>query len=304
MSNYEPNPVLMQIYGEDLTDGRTEAEKIAADQADFVANLLQEQGYDLEKLTMDDVIKTASYLGMDELVKQAMADGSCESGAGSEAPGGAPSSEEKKKKDEEEAEDRVKQAEIAGQIMAHSFARELRNMPEEMFGKEASAGSAIKGALGKLKGAAGKAHNKVLNMGASLTPQGLSSAASARGGAAADKLTQGMSAAQQGASRLEGSQRSLNRLHGAAGYGALGAGAGAAAAGGAAMAGRKKESQFIDTLAEKRAYDILVANGVDPSTLEQPAPSPEADVSTKLAADVDARAIEILAEYGFSVSKD
>lgn len=305
----QPNRILMEIYGQDIvgsTPTQAELEKNA--QAEFVAQVLHESGYELEKLSNDELIDVATkLLGPDsELVKFAS---------------GAPPFEKKddedkdkkdkekdgKKKDEESMEEKLAQADLAGQVMAHAFARELRTMPDEML-KTAGVGDVLKGALGSAKGAVGKA----------------GAAVAGKAGKAADAAGKGLERLGKGVvgkvGRTGGAEAAMSpRTAKLIGGGTVAAGAGAA--GGAAYGAKKlmekdkEASSSIDVLAEKLARDLLTAEGIDfdaevakvaaaqetppaANTVTEPSPA------EKIASLVHQRAEELLNALGYTAAQE
>lgn len=277
-----PNPVLMSIYGDDLQGAAAHPEQEKVAQAELLAEVLTTQGYDIDKLAGDEILDVAETLfGPDnDIAKIAMEGGD----------------DEDEEDGEEDAEAKAKEAEFAGQIMAHSFARELRNMPDEAFGKTASVAGALKGLKraatgsqfrtgGKQLAKAGKKGNAAKAGRNLASNKNMSDSGRGMAGARASQL-------ERQAAKLQAAG-TANRRAGAAKTLGLYGGGTAALGGGAYMAGRKKESAY-EELAEKRAAEILLENGIDPHTLEEISPA------EKIAAGVEAGAWEILAQHGFS----
>lgn len=298
-----PNPVLMSIYGDDLLGAAVQPEQEKVAQAELLAEVLTTQGYDINKLASDEILAVAETLfGPDnDIAKIAMEGGEEEDGGESE-------------EEDDEAEAKAKEAEFAGQIMAHAFAREIRSMPDEAFEKNAGiADMTLRGAASSLKSgaqSAGRSALKSLKRAATGSQfrtgsKQLAKGAKARKGAEAGKNlanNKNMSdaarnlAGQRGgmlgkkADKLEAAGRANRRAGAAKTLGLYGGGA-AALGGGAALASRNKEAFF--ELAEKRAAEILLENGIDPYTFEEVSPA------EKIAADIEAGAWEILEQFGF-----
>lgn len=127
------NPFLAELYNTAENIGVTkeaasdENEKLA--QAYVLDQMLQNEGYSLDKLSADDVVKVATEIfGADSpLVKEAMGDGSC--------PPGVPPKKKEDKKDEEEkekeAQEKLAEADFLGRAMAHAYVDELRGIEKK-----------------------------------------------------------------------------------------------------------------------------------------------------------------------------
>lgn len=262
------NPILTRMYGDDIAASASADERAKLAQAQLVEQVLEDEGWDIEKLSGEQVLEVADLLfGADnDLRKLASADSS---------------DEEKKKKEEEEAKEKegkdktakdetpgeqLKMAEISGQVMAHAFAREIREMPDEMFGKIAGAADFLQKGLARgdkaLQSIGSKVGGKVMN---------------AATGAAHTPLS-------TNAARAVG-----------AGTVAAGGAAAAGAAKAATGAGREKKAsdEAIEQIARQQAAQLLIANGKDASMLLTPA--------EKIASAANQRTLEILGELGYTL---
>jgi hypothetical protein len=281
---------LAEAYGTgaDISDApqQDDVEKLA--QAEILDQMFEAEEVDWSALDAETVEKIAgeifgdeNQITADELMKAAADDGEPEG-------------------EVDEAQEKFAEADFAGRVMAHAFNQELDNIETE---KEAGAREmALKGLAKARKGARW--------VGEKITPSGATQKAYESGSKAMKKkqikklmkkhpgitpaqaafrAAESPSSSGEGikymAQRMRAGGASAGKLHRRVGAGAVGGGT-AAAAGGTAAA-LKKESA-LDTLAEKRAMEILEENGY---TFD--------DGQDKLAEAVEQRAFEMLVNAGY-----
>jgi len=279
------NEFLAEIYNTREAIGastdNSDVEKLA--EAQLLDEALRAEGVDIDKLPGETILKLAHQLLGDNsaLVKAA------EEGAAHE--GGETPAEEKKEHEEggEEAdekevkaaaiaelrakeasgeetmEEKVAQADFLGRVMAHSYWNEKTEIE-----KTAGMPEALRKGLDAAKGFGTKASTKAHEFGAK---------AKAFGGKAAEHGKKGLEFA-----------KAHKRDAAFAGGGAAAGGAAGFAAG---HSSKHKKASAIDMLAEKRAMEWADAHGLLEQSDEQ-----------KLAAAVDQRAAELLAEAGIDVN--
>lgn len=162
--------------------------------------------------------------------------------------------EEAAKEEHEEKKAQVAklaEAELMGQVMAHSFVRELNDIE-----KNAAMPAGLSSALARGRGALGSA-GKRIGEAASEGKRRVGAAAGAvraRTGAAAGAVK------EKGRAGLEYAKTHKKQLAGAAGGAALLTGGGAAAG---YAAGRKKEASAFELLAAQNAIKVAAAAGYD-----------------------------------------
>jgi hypothetical protein len=266
------NHFLAEMYG---TGGAGEAApdesaaKVA--QMELFAKVAADNGVDLTKLTPDQV----NALWSEVMPKLASEDEDEDDEEGDEDK--APPSEKKdEKKDEEkeeekaaaalqaaalaefeqqkEAQAKLAEAELMGQVMAHSFVRELNEIE-----KSAGAGEFAQKALNSVKDVAGKASGRAKGA--------VHAVAKAERGASqslGDKVLKGINRA---GSSLGAEKNVVNRtVANKRLAGRLTAGAGAAGVAGGAYAatrGKDKEASAFDTLAAENAIKMAAEAGYD-----------------------------------------
>jgi len=285
------DPQLAAIYG--TNSDETDVEKLAA------AKLAEELGEEEETTELTD--EEAEQLAAQLLAEE-------EEGAEVEEPTeeGEEEVEMKEKTSaEEEAKEKLAEADYLGRVMAHAYAQELRNIAEEE--QEKIAAKAGPGnAAGYVKARAHQASGKVmkhLKRYGQLMAGGEKSLGGHRPGNFAKLHPRG--------SHWRGEQaKSL------AARGATGLAAGTAVAAGVAAKKHKKEKQSaaepsaLDILAERRALEILQANGIDVNAKqEEPATETQEAVTEKTSASekemsalqqaVEQRAAAMLEQAGY-----
>lgn len=279
------NEFLADIYNTRETIGATQdnsdVEKLA--EAQLLDEALRAEGVDIDKLPGETILKLAHQLLGDDsaLVKAAAEEGAAhESGESAEKEEGEQEeakeeAAEEKQASEETFEEKVAQADFLGRVMAHSYWNEKTNIEKT---------AAMPESLKKGLEAAGRFGSSV------------GSKAKAFGGKAKAFGGKAVGAAKAGAGKAKETGKKGFEWAKAHPKTTAGIGAGAAAVGGGAayMAHKKKKASAIDLLAEKRAMEWAEAHGL----LEQP----EATDEMKLAAAVDQRAVELLAEAGIDVN--
>jgi hypothetical protein len=276
------NSFLAEMYGTRETIGATssadqDVEKLA--EAQLLDQALQAEGVDVDQLDAGTLLKVAySLFGEDSaLVKAAMDE------EGEPEEGETPAEEKKEtpaeEKKEETEEEKVAQADFLGRVMAHAFVQEQDAITKEALSlsgaKEGlfAAGRAIKGAPGKAVGA---------------VKSGLKGKAEAMKGSYLWGGRHSPTAIGRGVKgALEVAKAHPKTVGGAAA--GLGLTGGAAAM--AAKKGKKKKASALDSLAEERALEILKEAGVQVGQ--------EPSEEEKLAAAVEQRAWEMLAEAGY-----
>lgn len=268
------DPKLAEIYG---TNQPTEAdvEKLAA--AELAEELSENEEANIDGMSDDDVEALAQQVLDSENTEETETDSDLD----------------------EESLEKVSEADYLGRVMAHSYVNELRNIEEVE--KQAAAGK-VMSALRRGATRVGRAAEAV---GSKLTPKKLGDKAFSRG------KMESLRKARKGGASMADLKKTMTQ-HRAAGHAAesrlhKGVG-GAAAAGAAGLAGYgakkalEKKSSALDTLAERRAIEILEANGIDPETLS---PQQEKVSSAEaLGNAVDTRAWEILGQFGFEPSEE
>lgn len=197
------------------------------------------------------------------------------------------------------------QADYLGRVMAHAFTQELRTIEKEASVEmEKEAKFDFKALKDGAKKGAGKVGNFLKDKGNSAA-----NAAKTKGGDLAksvkSKATKGGMLARANPGK------------------AMGGAAAAGAAGGYAFGKKKKEASVeteetatlsaFDTLAQQRAFEILKANGIDPSavpvvetedTEKTSAPENEDNKYEALALKVDERAWAMLTEAGYTKAEE
>lgn len=252
------DPTLAKIYGTNQTSDAADVEKLAA--AHMAEELANESGIDVNDLSPEQI----------EAMAQEVLDGVQAQGDEQDTSANADGNSNQEDPDAETLA-KVAEADKLGRVMAHAYHQELRSIE-----KSASASQAVKN-WAQLGGhAGGKVMSAVKSMGA-------------KGKSVASKA--GEKAKEVGKKGVE----HVKKHKGAYGAGAAAAGGGAAGY----MAGKHKKSSALDTLAEQHALEILAANGIDPATLElQQEKVSEADPAEVLSNAVEARAWELLSQYG------
>lgn len=198
--------------------------------------------------------------------------------------------EEGEEVDEEDGQEKLAEADFLGRVMAHSYVQEMREI--EKTASDSQLGDTIPGA--------GKKSRKPHKGGGKKGGKGVMAKIKGQAGKAWGATKRGASAygnLMAGGFKKGKKPGFMNRLKGASGkrlkvWGARG---GTAAALGAAGYGAKKlmekRSSALETLAEQRAMEILEASGVED----------DASPYDVLAASVEERAAEILAENGYEL---
>jgi len=230
------NPFLAEMYNTHKNIGISEdAEKLAEAQILEEAQLLNElvagEGYDIESLSDDTIMKVAHAVFGDDSAIVKVAQETSE-----EAP--PKEKKEEKKEEEESVEEKMAQADFLGRQMAHAYVDELATIE-----KSAGKGEAVKAVGGKVLKAIKGRYAPVAE--------------------AAGKWSKpGRSGGQVGRSAKERILGALGEVPKAEAAGAAGlAGLGA----GAAMS-KKSSVDFLDKLAEERAVAILKEAGYDVET--------------------------------------
>lgn len=292
------NSFLAEMYGTQESIGApkdsSDIEKVA--ELQVLDESLRSEGVNIETLDNGTILKLASQLFGENcaLVKQAEGEAPSAEHEEEETPAEEKKEEAKEKEEGDEAvksaalaelrareasqaqgqsgeetfEEKVAQADYLGRVMAHSYWQEKTAIE-----KQAAMPEALRKGLEAAKGGASKAF-------------GAAKGIASKGGEAA----KGKAEAMKG-SYHEGGLKGLVSGHkktiGGTAAGLAVGGAGAAMA----AKGKKKSASAIDVLAEKRAMAWAQENGLlEPSDEE------------KLAAAVDQRAVEMLAEAGIDVA--
>lgn len=303
------NEFLAEMYGTREVIGAAPArssdvEKLA--EAQLLDEALRAEGYDVDQLPADAIVKVAYELfGDDSALVKAAAEGEEskeekeeEGEKESEGHEGEETEAEEKKEEAKEAsaetfEEKLAQADLLGRAMAHSFIQEQDNIMKEAGPRDwakgvagtfkqmrglPEAGAAGPARAGKLRAAweTAKAHGPVAKVKS--MKESFQKGRAAAGGAEGWEI-------QKATGRFGGTKR-LVKEHPKtiAGLAAGGAAYGAHAA----FGGKKKAASALDALAERRAMEILKEAGVIQETEE-----------SKLAEAVEQRAFELLVENGY-----
>ena len=259
------DPKLAELYGTNTVD-ENDIEKLAA--AQLAEELGEGAELDINDLSPEDIEAMASEVLASE--------------------GGGETVEEPAGDD---AQEKLAEADYLGRVMAHSYVQELRDIE-----KTAGKGTFVQ-----------KAGRLAERVGEKLTPKKVSDKvfshskrksmeAGRENGASIQDLFKNRQA------HVVKGHESVSKLHKGVGAGAAAVGAGGAAFG--AKKALEKKSSALDTLAERRALEILEANGIDPASLTQAEPE-QVKTSAPEALDqaVSQRAAEILAQFGLTVEE-
>lgn len=292
------NEFLADIYNTRESIGApqdsSDVEKLA--EAQLLDEALKAEGVDIDKLSGETILKLAHQLLGDDsaLVKAAAEEGEKKEEAKEEA-------EEEDEEKKEPFEEKVAQADFLGRVMAHSYWNEKVGIEKEAAMPAAlKAGLERAGAFGKSVGSKAKElGSKAKELGAKAwkhTGSAVGEKAKAMKGSyegAREGLIPGTlrHAVTGGKGRL-GAALEVAKQHPKTVAG-LAAGLAAAGGGGAYLATKKKKASAIDLLAEKRAMEWAEAHGLV---------NEESTDEMKLAAAVDQRAAEMLAEAGIDVN--
>ena len=291
------DPTLAEIYG---TNQPSEAdiEKLAA--AELAEELSENEEANIDGMSDDDV---------EALAAQVLA---------------AESDEEEQEEGEtdevdQESMEKISEADYLGRVMAHSYVNELRSIEKTAMTQEElskmTPEKLKKMQKGRIKSVS-KAHRMALRekkirdipgkieaFGRKATePIGRAAktlAGSEEVGLLRKRLGQVGGAIRRGAGHV-GAHLSKHQ-------GKYGLGGAALALGGGAYAAKKymdKKSSALDTLAERRAIEILEANGIDPETLQPAQEWEKVSSADVLNSAVDSRAWEILGQFGFTPSEE
>ena len=295
------NEFLAEMYGTRETIGAAPAqssdvEKLA--EAQLLDDALRAEGYDVDQLPADAIVKVAYELfGEDSAIVKAAAEGEeaekkeeegekeSEGHEGEETEAEEKKEEEAKEASAETFEEKLAQADLLGRAMAHSFMQEQSSIM-----KEAAMPAALKKGLEAAGRGAGKAWGAVKG-----TPGKLTGALKGKGEAMKGSFEKGVHRESGHGSVLRGAFGGVKQLakehpKTVAGLASTGvAAAGGAAYGGHKAFGKKKAASALDALAERRAMEILKEAGVVQETEEE-----------KLAAAVEQRAWELLRAEGLA----
>jgi hypothetical protein len=277
------NEFLADIYNTRESIGATSAdnsdvEKLA--EAQLLDEALRAEGVDIDKLSGDTILKLAHQLLGDDsaLVKAAAEEGKAhEEGESAEKEEGEEEEhkEGEKSASEETFEEKVAQADFLGRVMAHSFRNE-----QVAIEKDAAVPAGLKKGWEAAKSGAGKGWEalKKYHKGA------------------VEDVKKGVKGGTKMTGKRKDIEGPMNRkdraLSAAKGVAKFLPHAATATATGVGIHHATKKASAIDVLAEKRAMEWAEAHGLIEN--EQPE-------ETKLAAAVDARAAEMLAEAGIDV---
>jgi hypothetical protein len=269
------DPQLAALYG---TDEETDTEKMAA--AEMAEGLAEEEQFDVATATDEQV----EALAQEFLASEGeQTEETAEVAEGTEE-------EQVKVSADEEAQEKLAEADYLGRVMAHAYVQELRGIESE----EKTAG--VKDSL---KAGAGKARAAIGRVGELLAGGQKPLAGGRRPGNFAKIHPKG--------SKYRSEQAK-----------SMGARAGAAAVAGAGAAAvrhhKKKQSSAeteelsaLDVLAERRAMEILEANGIEleaPEAVETEKTSASEEEMNLLAQAVEARAEELLAANGYEFEQE
>lgn len=283
------DPKLAEIYGTNEVS-EYDVEKLAA--AELAEELSESDDANIDGMTEDDVEALAAQVLTEEQGEEYVED--------------------------DDSLEKISEADYLGRVMAHSYVQELRGIEkqaaEDSVNKHRGAANIVGGSVaGEKEKGIGRGNigvgqgptmrERMGHMKHTLKGIGHRIAAPFSGTQQAAKLmskldTEGLSAAEKLTARKDILRRG-KALAKRNKYIAGGVGAATLAAGGAMAMKKHKEkrSSAIDTLAERRALEILEMNGIDPSQLGQEKVSSAEDV---LVDTVEQRAWDILSQYGFS----
>jgi hypothetical protein len=278
------DPQLAALYG---TDQENDTEKLAA--AELAEELSEEGTFDPETASEEDVEALAQQFLAEEGEEGAEVEEPGEEQEEQAAQGDEEVDEETVKMSAaEEAQEKLAEADYLGRVMAHAYVQELKGIEKDA-GRLADAGKAIKGVGEKAVGHA-KRYGQLM--------------------AGGEKFVSG---GRPGNTRhlAKGSWGHEERTKSMIARGATGATAVAAAA--AARHHKKKHSSAegeptaLDLLAERRAMEILEANGIEleaPEAVETEKTSASEKEMELLAAAVEQRAAELLEANGFQFENE
>lgn len=264
------DPKLAEIYGTNQPD-EADVEKLAA--AELAEELTEEGEMDLDSLSEEEA---------EQLAQQVLSGGEETEEAAVEEP-----------EADEESQEKVAEADYLGRVMAHAFVQENREIEKDAGVKDLAAKAAKHGkaAFGKVKEVAKKGAEKAKRSRL---------AELAKGGRLSHDAPKDHKLFRPG----NKASAHFKGKHKGEAWKATGARAGALAAVGGGAAAMHKKSSALDTLVEKRALEILKANGIEaeiePAQPEQTEKTSAAgDKYDQLAAVVEQRAMEFLQANGY-----
>lgn len=281
------NEFLADLYGtrESIGSGNaSDVEKLA--EAQVLDQVFKSEGIDVDTLPDEAIVKVAHELfGDNSAIVKAAQDEPAAEGETAEEEAEEEEEEEEEKSDEEKTAEDLQKADFYGRVMAHSFTQE-RNIIEKTGGKASllkRLGRSASGAAESASKSGRKLLKKVKKTGKSVGKELTSNPVSTFREGRALRMGAGGKGGLKETLKDVGQTIGAHKLQAGLAGGALAAGAGAAAL--------HKKGSALDVLAEKRAMEILEANGVQFEATEE----------EKLAEAVEARAVEILAENGYTV---